>query len=124
MLQTLVIALREGVEAALVIAIAIAYLRKIGRGDLLPSVYKAFGAAVFASFLVAAVLSRFDVTEERYEGPLLLASAVFVFTMVLWMNHHARGLKGEIETRLQQRSASDASRCASCSRSTATPRPR
>ena len=110
MLQTLVIALREGVEAALVIAIAIAYLRKIGRGDLLPSVYKAFGAAVFASFLMAAVLSRFDVTEERYEGPLLLASAVFVFSMVLWMNHHARGLKGQIETRLQQGASGQASR--------------
>ncbi|HXI42263.1 MAG TPA: Fe-S-containing protein [Bryobacteraceae bacterium] len=110
MLATLVIALREGVEAALVIAIAIAYLRKIGRGDLLPSVYKAFGAAVFASFLVAAVLSRFDVTEERYEGPLLLASAVFVFSMVLWMNHHSRGLKGQIETRLQQGTSDQASR--------------
>jgi high-affinity iron transporter len=110
MLATLVIALREGVEAALVIAIAIAYLRKIGRGDLLPSVHKAFGAAVFASVLVAAVLSRFDVTEERYEGPLLLASAVFVFSMVLWMNHHARGLKGQIETRLQQGASGPASR--------------
>ena len=58
MLQIFVIALREGVEAALVIAIAVAYLRKTGRDDLLSSVYKAFGAAVFASILVAAVLSR------------------------------------------------------------------
>ena len=42
MLQTLIITLREGVEAALIIAIAIAYLRKIGRQDLLPAVHKAF----------------------------------------------------------------------------------
>ena len=109
MLSTFVIALREGVEAALVIAIAVAYLRKIGRDDLLSAVYKAFGAAVFASFLVAWALSRVDMTTERYEGPLLLASAVFVLSMVLWMNHHARGLKGEIETRLQQGSTSHAS---------------
>jgi len=110
MLQTFVIALREGVEAALVIAIAVAYLRKTGRDALLSSVYRAFGAAVFASLLIAAVLSRLDITEERYEGPLLLASAVFVLTMVVWMNRHARGLKGEIETGLQQRAASEASR--------------
>jgi len=109
MLQSFVIALREGVEAALVIAIAVAYLRKTGRQALLSSVYKAFGAAVFASILVAAVLYRFQPSEESYEGPLLLASAVFVLTMVLWMNRQARGMKGEIETGLQQR-ASNTSR--------------
>jgi FTR1 family protein len=109
MLSTFVIALREGVEAALVIAIAVAYLRKIGRDDLLSAVYKAFGAAVFASFLVAWALSRVDMTTERYEGPMLLASAGFVLSMVLWMNHHAKGLKGEIETRLQQGTTSHAS---------------
>jgi len=105
-----VIALREGVEAALVIAIAVAYLRKTGRDNLLSSVYKASGAAVFASFLVAAVLSRLNINDDRYEGPLLLISAVFVLSMVLWMNRHARRLSAEIETGLQQRAASDASR--------------
>ncbi|HLN03998.1 MAG TPA: Fe-S-containing protein [Bryobacteraceae bacterium] len=110
MLSSFVIALREGVEAALVIAIAVAYLRKTGRGALLPLVYKACGAAVFASVLVAGVFYRMNISDDRYEGPLLLASAVFVLSMVLWMNHHARGIKGEIETRLQQRTESGASR--------------
>ena len=110
MLSSFIIALREGVEAALVIAIAVAYLRKTGRNALLSSVYKAFAAAVFASILVAIVLYRTNISEEGYEGPLLLASAVFVFSMVLWMNRHARGLKGEIETGLQQRTESGASR--------------
>jgi high-affinity iron transporter len=110
MLQTFVITLREGVEAALVIAIAVAYLRKIGRADLLSAVYRAFGAAVFASLLAAAALAKVNVSEDRYEGPLLLASAVFVLTMVFWMNRHARALKGEIETRLQQEAGSRASR--------------
>ncbi|HLY18387.1 MAG TPA: Fe-S-containing protein [Bryobacteraceae bacterium] len=104
MLQTLIITLREGVEAALVVAIAIAYLRKIGRGDLLPAVYRAFGTAVIASVGFAWMLSRLHLGEDAYEGWTLLASAVFVFSMVLWMNRHARGLKGEIETQLQQRS--------------------
>jgi len=110
MLSSFIIALREGVEAALVIAIAVAYLRKTGRNALLSSVYKACGSAVFASVLVAAVLYRTNISEDRYEGALLLASAVFVLSMVLWMNRHARGLKGEIETGLQQRAATGTSR--------------
>src|SRR5579872_1617832 len=110
MLSSFIIALREGVEAALVVAIAVAYLRKTGRDALLSSVYKAFGSAVFASVLVAAVLYRTNISDDRYEGPLLLASAVFVLSMVLWMNRHARGMKGEIETGLQQRAATGVSR--------------
>jgi FTR1 family protein len=102
MLQSLVISLREGVEAALVVAIAVAYLRKTGRGELLPVVYRAFLSAVAASFLCAWGLSRLNLGEDAYEGWTLVVSAVFVLTMVLWMNRHARGFKGEIETRLQQ----------------------
>src|SRR5215469_16944176 len=102
MLQSLVITLREGVEAALVVAIAIAYLRKIGRQDLLPAVYRAFSSAVVASLVCAWGFTRLNIGEDAYEGWTLLASAVFVLSMVLWMNRHARGLKGEIETRLQQ----------------------
>jgi len=110
MLSSFVIALREGVEAALIIAIAVAYLRKTGRDSLLSSVYKACGSAVFASVLVAAVLYRANISDDRYEGPLLLVSAVFVLSLVLWMNRHARGVKGEIETGLQQRTETGASR--------------
>ncbi len=106
MLQTLIITLREGVEAALVVAIAIAYLRKIGRRDLLPAVHRAFGTAVVASFGFAWLLSKLGLGEDAYEGWTLLVSAVFVFSMVVWMNRHARGMKGEIETQLQQRSGS------------------
>jgi len=116
MLQTLIITLREGVEAALVVAIAIAYLRKIGRRDLLPAVHRAFGSAVIASFAFAWLLSRLGLGEDAYEGWTLLVSAAFVFGMVLWMNRHARGMKGEIETQLQQRSGAG-SRWASSSSS-------
>jgi len=110
MLSIFVVALREGVEAALVIAIAVAYLRKTGRDSLLSSVYKAVGAAVFASILVAAALFQRNMSMERYEGQLLLVSAVFILSMVLWMNRHARGMKSQIETGLQQRTESGASR--------------
>ncbi|HEX4274732.1 MAG TPA: Fe-S-containing protein [Bryobacteraceae bacterium] len=102
MLQTFVITLREGVEAALVIAIAVAYLRKTGRLELLPAVYRGLISAVIASFLAAWGFAKIGLSDDAYEGWTLLASAVFVFSMVLWMNRHGRKLKGEIETRLQK----------------------
>lgn len=102
MLQTFIITLREGAEAALVIAIAVAYLRKIQREDLLPSVYRAFGTAVIASFGVAWVFNRLQISEDTYGGWTLLASAAFVLTMVLWMNRQAGGMKRQIESKLQQ----------------------
>ena len=102
MLQTFVITLREGVEAALVIAIAVAYLRKAGRTDLMPAVYRALFSAVLACVAAAALLLKLGVNVDAFEGWVLLASAGFVFTMVLWMNRHGRKLKGEIETRLQK----------------------
>jgi high-affinity iron transporter len=106
MLQTFIITLREGVEASLVIAIAIAYLRKTGRLHLLPTVYRAIGAAVLASFALAWVFTKFRVTEEAYEGWTYLASAIFVASMVIWMNRHAKRMKGEIESQIQDSSGS------------------
>jgi len=107
MLQTFIITLREGVEAALVIAIAVAYLKKMGRSDLMPVVYRALISAVIACFIAAWGFTKIDLSEEAYEGWTLLASAVFVFTMVIWMNRHGKHLKGEIETRLQKGTAAE-----------------
>jgi high-affinity iron transporter len=110
MLQSFIISLREGVEAALVIAIAVSYLRKIGRSDLLPQVYRAFGFALIASIAVALALARVHITEEAYEGWTLLVSAAFVLSMVIWMNRHARGVKHQIESELQAKSGEKGSR--------------
>src|ERR1700722_5338222 len=102
MLQTFIITLREGVEAARVIAIAGAYLRKTGRLDLMPAVYRALISPVLACFLAAWGFTKMGLNDDAYERGTLLVSAVFVFSMVLWMNRHGGKLKGEIETRLQQ----------------------
>ncbi|HVV43739.1 MAG TPA: FTR1 family protein, partial [Bryobacteraceae bacterium] len=110
MLQTFVITLREGVEAALVIAIAVAYLRKTGRLELMPAVYRGLISAVVACFVAAWGFSKIGLNDDAYEGWTLLVSAVFVFSMVLWMNRHGRRLKGEIETRLQKDATGGAGR--------------
>ena len=102
MFATFVITLREGVEAALVIAIAVSYLRKTGRLDLLPTVYRALVTAVIASFVAAWGFAKIDLSADSYEGYTLLVSAAFVLSMVIWMNRHGRHMMGEIETRLQK----------------------
>ena len=56
MLQAFIITLREGVEAALIVGITLAYLAKIGRNDLRKSVYAGLAAAFVGSIGVAVVL--------------------------------------------------------------------
>src|SRR5271169_1103737 len=91
MLQAFIITLREGVEAALIVGITLAYLNKIGRNDLRKSVYAALAAAFAGSIGVAVVISRLKWNEDVFEGKIgLLAGEdawiglfFFVFLMVL-----------------------------------------
>jgi high-affinity iron transporter len=105
MLQSLVVSLREGVEAALIVGIAIIYLRKTGRQHSVKIVYLALGAAIAASIAGAVLLQRISLNQEAFEGYIFLLSAVFVATMLYWMNKTARGLKGHIEQRLEHSSS-------------------
>ncbi len=100
MLESLIITLREGVEAALVVAIVLAYLRKVGRMDLARGVWVGLGCAVVGSVIGAILLSRALVGEEAFEGWIMLAAAISLATMVWWMARTARALKGEIEGRV------------------------
>ena len=97
MLEAFVIALREGVEAALIVGITLAYLAKIGRPELRKSVYAALGAAFLGSIGVAILLSRTNFNQDIFEGWVMLAAAFFVVTMVIFMMRTGRKLKGEIE---------------------------
>ncbi|MGA8212940.1 MAG: Fe-S-containing protein [Candidatus Sulfotelmatobacter sp.] len=97
MLQAFIITLREGVEAALIVGITLAYLAKIGRNDLRKAVYAALGAAFLGSIGVAVVISRLNWNEDVFEGWIMLAAAFFVVTMVVFMMKTGRKLKGEIE---------------------------
>jgi high-affinity iron transporter len=97
MLQAFIITLREGVEAALIVGITLAYLAKIGRNDLRKAVYAALGAAFLGSIGVAIVISRLNWNEDVFEGWIMLAAAFFVITMVIFMMKTGRKLKGQIE---------------------------
>jgi high-affinity iron transporter len=108
MLQAFIITLREGVEAALIVGITLAYLAKIGRNDLRKAVYAALGAAFLGSIGVAVVISRLNWNEDVFEGWIMLAAAFFVITMVIFMMKTGRKLKGQIEGRVGLLAGEDA----------------
>ena len=97
MLEAFIITLREGVEAALIVGITVAYLAKIGRPDLRKSVYAALGAAFVGSIGVALIIVRTHFNQDIFEGWVMLAAAFFVVTMIIFMMGTGRKLKGEIE---------------------------
>src|SRR5438270_5370303 len=100
MLQAFIITLREGVEAALIVGITLAYLAKIGRPDLRKAVYAALGTAFLTSIAAAVVVARLELNQDAIDGWIMLAAAVFVVTMIVLMIRTARALRGNIEKRV------------------------
>src|SRR5260221_11330547 len=100
MFSSLVVTLREGVEAALIVGITLVYLVKIGRPELRRTVYAALVTALLASVAGAVALSYLPITEDAFEGWIMLVAAVMVVGMIFFMMRTARKLKGEIETKV------------------------
>jgi high-affinity iron transporter len=101
MLEALVVTLREGVEAALIVGITLAYLAKIDRSELKKSVYAALVAAFIGSIGVAVALSRTNLNQDIFEGWVMLVAAFFVITMIVFMMRTSKHLKGDIEGKVQ-----------------------
>ncbi|HTC43246.1 MAG TPA: Fe-S-containing protein [Candidatus Acidoferrales bacterium] len=102
MLSAFLIALREGVEASLVVGIVLVYLARTGRTHLSRYVWGGVAAAVALSLAVAVALERFNISEDGFEGLMYLVAAFFVVTMILWMNKIAKHLKKEIEDKVEK----------------------
>jgi FTR1 family protein len=98
--SALVVTLREGVEAALIVGITLVYLTKIGRPELRRTVYYALVAAFIGSVAGAVALSYAPINQDKVEGWIMLVAAVFVVSMVIFMMRTASRLKGEIESRV------------------------
>ena len=102
MFANLLIGLREGLEAALIVGILIAYLVKTGRRDVLPKVWAGVGIAVALSIGVGVILETGlgeleGAPEEILAGSLSILAAALVTWMVFWMAKTARNLKGNLE---------------------------
>jgi high-affinity iron transporter len=99
MLQAFVITLREGLEAFLIVAISLAYLRKSGRAVLAKAVHGGIGTALVLSVIGGYLLYNAS-NQEFLEGPLAMVAAISVTWMVVHMWRAGRHMKGEIEGRL------------------------
>ncbi|HEX7347906.1 MAG TPA: iron uptake transporter permease EfeU [Candidatus Limnocylindrales bacterium] len=94
--------LREGVEAALIIAIICAYLAKTGNRREFPKVFAGAGSAILLSAVLGLILfiqvGGFEEPYEQiFEAITLFAAAAVVTWMLFWMRRQARSVKGELQ---------------------------
>jgi high-affinity iron transporter len=101
MLQAFVITLREGLEAFLIVAISLAYLRKSGRHELIPAVYWGIAGAVVASIIAAFLLHR-AANQALWEGILAIVAAVSVASLTVHMWRTAKRIRSDIEAHLRR----------------------
>ncbi|AMM20032.1 hypothetical protein AX769_07450 [Frondihabitans sp. PAMC 28766] len=100
MIATLVIGLREGLEATLIVSIIAAFLKR-NRIPVWP-MWLGVGVAVFLSIAVGVVLDLVEralpqAQQEGMEAVIGTVAVIFVTTMIVWMRKHAKDLKGELE---------------------------
>jgi high-affinity iron transporter len=106
MLISLLLAFREGLEAALVVGILLSIIRKIQLKGLKPEIWWGVAAAVVASVGVAIGLNVLGASlegtaEKLYEGFSLLIAAVLLTFMIVWVSRTSRELQKGYETSLQ-----------------------
>ena len=114
MIANLLIALREGLEAALVVSIIVAYLVKSDRRDALPKLWLGVGLAALVPLVAGAIMTWGPKTlsfqgQEILGGTLSFVAVGLVTWMIFWMGKNARELKGELEGSLSKALAEDGS---------------
>src|SRR5690348_10222310 len=99
MLQAFVITLREGLEAFLIVAISLAYLRKTDRRALVPAIHWGIGVSIALSIGAGLLLARAR-NQSLWEGILAIVAAFLVASLTIHMWRAGRHMKREIEGRL------------------------
>ena len=100
MIQAFVITLREGLEAFLIVAISLAYLKKTGRRALLPAVHWGIVLSVVLSIAAGLLLAQAN-NQALWEGVLAIVAAFLVFSLTLHMWRAGKRMKKDIEGRLE-----------------------
>jgi len=102
MLPSYLLSLREGLEAALIIGIALGALRQIRRPDLAPAVWLGTLSAAVVSTLAAILLTQLGLSlqgsaEQVFEGIAMLLAAGILTWMIFWMNSEGQHLRAQLE---------------------------
>jgi high-affinity iron transporter len=105
MYTALMITLREGIEAFLIVAITLAYLKKTGRPALAGAVYAGTGIALLASWAASLAFAQAG-NKPLWEGLLALVTAILVATFTVHVLRTAKFMKRELEGRLENLTAS------------------
>ncbi len=106
MLSALLIALREGLEAALIVGIVLGYLYKIGQRERAGYAWSGVAVAVSLSALLALGMRLIGTElntpyEQIFEGTTMLLAVAILTWMIFWMRYQARFLKNDLERQVQ-----------------------
>ena len=106
MLSALLITLREGLEAALIVGIVMSYLVKIGQRDRISFAWAGVIAAALLSAVLAIAMRAVgagleEPYEQMFEGTTMLLAVAVLTWMIFWMRYQARFMKVELERKIQ-----------------------
>lgn len=107
MVPSLLIMVREGFEAALIVALVFAYLRRINRLDMAAATWAGIGAAVGISVAVGVIVhvtvgSLVGVARLRAFAAISIIATLVLTWMVFWMRRQSRAIKGDLEHRVDR----------------------
>ena len=102
MWQGFTIALREGIEAFLIVALILSYLKRTGRASLARAVYSATAVSVVTCFGAGVLFSK-AADQSLWEGILALVAAALVGSLLVYMKRVSSRLKADIETRIESK---------------------
>jgi len=99
------VAFRESLEAALIVVIMVAYLKKIGKTNLNRYLYIGTSAAIVASIILAWIIQVIygglgGIAAETFEGAASLTATAVLTYMIFWMAKNAQKIKGELQQKI------------------------